>query len=115
MKILTKDKQFYKNFFSLWYVLVLNNIIVLSVGLADNIMLGAYSESALSGAAACNQIQFIFQQITVGLGSAMVVLGSQYWGQKRGSFGGRNAVCCDIIYFCRGNAKRGCGNFHGLG
>ena len=83
MKILTKDKQFYKNFFSLWYVLVLNNIIVLSVGLADNIMLGAYSESALSGAAACNQIQVIFQQITVGLGSAMVVLGSQYWGQKR--------------------------------
>ena len=64
-------------------MLVLNNIIVLSVGLADNIMLGAYSESALSGAAACNQIQFIFQQITVGLGSAMVVLGSQYWGQKR--------------------------------
>lgn len=83
MKLLTKDKSFYSNFFTLWRVLVLNNVIVLSVNLADNLMLGAYSESALSGTAACNQLQFIFQQIIMGLGNAAVVLGSQYWGQKK--------------------------------
>ena len=44
-------------------MLVLQQVITLSVNLADNIMLGAYSEASLAGAAAVNQIQFIYQQI----------------------------------------------------
>jgi len=80
---MTRDKHFYNNFFSLWKILVLNNIIILGVNLADNIMLGMYSEQALSGAAACNQVQFVFQQVILGISNAVVVLGSQYWGEKR--------------------------------
>ncbi len=79
---ISKEKGFYKNFFSLWYVLVLNNVIILGVNLADNIMLGNFSEPALSGAAACNQLQFVFQQIILGLGNTVVILGSQHWGQR---------------------------------
>ncbi|MDO5477774.1 MAG: MATE family efflux transporter, partial [Clostridia bacterium] len=78
-----KDKAFYREFFSLYVMLVLQNVIVLGVNLADNIMIGSYSETALSGVAAVNQIQFVFQQIIMGCGDAIVVLGSQYWGQKR--------------------------------
>lgn len=80
--MLTKEKHFYKNFFSLWYMLVLNSVIILGVNLADNIMLGNYSEAALSGATACNQLQFIFQQLIQGIGNTMVMMGSQHWGQK---------------------------------
>ena len=80
--LLTRDKDFYRNFFSLCCVLVLNNVIILGVNLADNIMLGNFSEAALSGAAACNQLQFIFQQLIVGIGNCMVMMGSQHWGQK---------------------------------
>ena len=40
----TKDKSFYKNFFSLYWVIVLQNVIVLGVALADNIMIGGYSQ-----------------------------------------------------------------------
>lgn len=83
MRFLTKERSFYKTFVSLWGVLVLNNVIVLGVNLADNIMLGAYSEPALSGAAACNQLQFIFQQVIFGLGNTAVLIGSQYWGEKK--------------------------------
>ena len=79
----TRDKSFYKNFFSLLAILALQNMIVLSVNLIDNIMIGSYSENALSGVAAVNQIQFVFQQILLGAGDALVVLGSQYWGEKR--------------------------------
>lgn len=82
---LTKDKSFFKNFFSLYIIIVLQNVIVLGVNLADNIMVGAYNETSLSGVASVNQLQFIFQQITMGLGDALVVSGSQYWGQKRTS------------------------------
>ena len=80
---MTKNKDFYKQFFSLYWVLVLHNIIILGVNLADNIMIGSYSETALAGVAGVNQIQFIFQQIIMGCGEGLVVLGSQYWGQGR--------------------------------
>ena len=58
-----KDKRFYRTFFAMYIVLVFQNVISLSVNLADNIMLGAYSETSLSGVAAVNQIQFIYQQL----------------------------------------------------
>lgn len=83
MKIMTRDKEFYKQFFALYWVLVLHNVIILGVNLADNIMIGSYSETSLAGVAAVNQIQFIFQQIILGSGNALVILSSQYWGQNR--------------------------------
>lgn len=81
--LFTRDRDFYKNFFSLASIIVLQNVIVLSVNLADNLMIGGYSETALSGVAAVNQIQFVFQQIIMAVGDSLVVIGSQYWGQKR--------------------------------
>ena len=77
-----KKKSFYKQFFSIYILLVLQNVITLSVNLTDNVMLGSYSETALAGAAAVNQIQFIFQQCLVGLGDGVVIICSQYWGRK---------------------------------
>ena len=75
-------KGFYKQFFSMYVLLVLQNVVTISVNLADNMMLGAYGEIALSGVAAVNQIQFVFQQILVALGEGVVILASQYWGKK---------------------------------
>lgn len=80
-RILTKDRSFYRTFFSMAAVLVLQNIVTISVNLADNLMLGGYSEMALSGAAAVNQVQFVYQQILMALGEGIVVLGSQYFGR----------------------------------
>ncbi|MBP5210058.1 MAG: MATE family efflux transporter [Clostridia bacterium] len=80
--MLCRDKQFYRSFFSLYIVLVLHQIITLGVNLADNVMIGSYSEDALAGIAAVNQIQFVFQQIIMGLGDATVLCASQFWGQK---------------------------------
>lgn len=81
--LMTKDKSFYKQFFSLYWVLVLQNIIALGVNLIDNIMVGSYNETSLAGVAAVNQVQFVFQQLIWGCGDALVVVGSQYWGQNR--------------------------------
>lgn len=74
----TEKESFYKSFFSLYMALVLQNVITLSVNLTDNVMLGAYSETVLSGAAAVNQIQFVFQQVLNGLGDGLVIFCSQY-------------------------------------
>ncbi len=78
-----QKKGFYRNFFSIYIALVLQNVITLSVNLADNMMLGAYSEVSLSGVAAVNQIQFVFQQMTMALGEGAVMFCSQYWGKKQ--------------------------------
>lgn len=81
-KIFTRDRRFYKDFFPMTFILALQNLITCAVNLADNMMLGSYMETALSGAAIVNQIQFILQMVTMGIGEGIVVLASQYWGKK---------------------------------
>ena len=80
--MLIKDKKFYRMFLVLCLPIVLQNVISLSVNLTDNLMLGRYAESALSGVTAVNQIQFIYQNLLIGIGDGLVILASQYWGKK---------------------------------
>ncbi|MDR2513796.1 MAG: MATE family efflux transporter [Christensenellaceae bacterium] len=82
MALMTKDREFYKSFFTMVFFIALQNLVVQSVNLASNIMVGAYSEHALSGVAIVNQIQFLLQMLINGAGEGVVVLGAQYWGQK---------------------------------
>lgn len=78
----TRDKAFYRTFFPLLVVITLQQLAALAVNLVDNIMLGRYTELALSGATLVNQLQFIIQQLVAGIGMGVSVLGSQYWGKK---------------------------------
>lgn len=78
-----RDRIFYRNFFRLTAAIAFQNLLTYSVGLADNLMLGAYSETALSGAALCNQIQFLLQMLVVGTSDGVIVIGSQYWGKNQ--------------------------------
>lgn len=80
---MVKGKNFYKIFFVLMASIALQNLLSYSVNMADNIMLGRYSEVAMSGVSLCNQIQFFLQMLVDGVGIGVVVLGSQYWGKKQ--------------------------------
>ena len=104
--MVTRDRQFYRSFAALALALMAEQAVILSVNLIDNVMLGAYSEAALSGVAAVNQIQFVLQQVVYGISNAMIVLGSQYWGQKRvgeikklTAIGARSAVLVTLLLF----------------
>ena len=77
-----RDKQFYRSLFRLLLVVAMQNVVAYSVNVADNLMLGSYSQAALSGAATVNQIQFLVQQITIAIGDGMVMLSAQYWGKR---------------------------------
>ncbi|NCB29120.1 MAG: MATE family efflux transporter, partial [Clostridia bacterium] len=79
---MVKDKNFYKTFAILTLSLALQNLLTYSVNLADNVMLGQYSQAALSGSSLCNQVQFLLQMLVVGAGEGAVVMGAQYWGKK---------------------------------
>ena len=80
--IFTCDKNFYKTLFHLMIIVVIQNLIAYSINMADNLMLGMYSQSSLSGVATVNQIQFLLQQMTLAIGDTLVIIASQYWGGK---------------------------------
>lgn len=82
VSILVKDRKFYRTLFPLIAVIALQNVITFVVALADNVMLGMYSETALSGAALVNQIQFLLQMVVGGIGEGMLVMTSRFWGAK---------------------------------
>lgn len=79
----TKEKGFYTTLFRMMLVLALQNLVAYSINMADNVMLGNYDQNALSGAATVNQVFFMVQQFALSIGNALVVLASQYWGEKR--------------------------------
>ena len=72
------DKNFYAALFPLLIIISLQNLISYSVNMADNIMLGAYSQNALSGAALVNQVFFLIQQAAVVIGDGLVELGKKH-------------------------------------
>lgn len=82
MKNLVREKGFYKTFFLLTLTVAFQNVIVYCVNLADNVMLGAYSDNALAGAALANQVQFLLQMMVMGVGEGLLVLSSRFWGEK---------------------------------
>ncbi len=78
-----RNKAFYQGFFSLTLSLALQNLLTYGVNMMDTVMLGRYSQTAMSGVSLCNQVQFLLQMLVVGAGEGAVVLGSQYWGKNR--------------------------------
>lgn len=81
--ILSRNRAFYRQAVRLTGFIALQNVIVCFVGLADNVMIGAYSQDALSGVALANQIQFLLQMLVSGVGEGMAVIAAQYWGTRR--------------------------------
>ena len=78
----SKDGTFYRRLFTILLTVSLQNVIAYSVNMADNLMLGSYSQVTLSGAATVNQVFFMVQQLSVGICDTLVIIGSQYWGRK---------------------------------
>ena len=73
MKSLVREKSFYKTFFSMTGIIALQNLVVFSVNLADNVMLTHWSAEALAGVALVNQIQFLLQMLMQGIGEGALV------------------------------------------
>jgi len=75
------DKAFYKRLFTLAAPITLQSVITFSVSLVDNVMVGSLGELAISGVYLCNQIQVMLHMLVTGIGAALIVLATQYWGK----------------------------------
>ena len=81
--MLVREKSFYTTFLKLSSIMAAQNLLAYGVNLADNIMLGRYSETSLAAAAMVNQLQYLLQMICIaGIGAGTVVMVSQYWGKE---------------------------------
>ena len=77
-----KDAKFYKTFISLTAGMAAQSILSFGVNLADNLMLGRYSETSIAAASLVNQIQYLLQMVSMsGIGMGAVAIISQYWGK----------------------------------
>ena len=76
------SKNIYKWVLSLAAPIALQNIITMSVNLADNLMVGSLGELPLSAMYVAHQLQNILHMLIIGLTAALIILASQYWGQK---------------------------------
>jgi len=82
MSWLVKDSGFYKTLLMLAIPMVLQNLLTMSVGFADNIMVGQLGERAVAGVMVANQVQNILGALTFGISATLVILAAQYWGKR---------------------------------
>ena len=79
--VITKDKSFYKSLVLLALPISAQSLITFLVGLADNVMIGALGDAAVSGVYMGGQIQTLLQILTTGIEGGILVLSAQYWGR----------------------------------
>jgi putative MATE family efflux protein len=85
---------FYPALIRLALPISLQNLVSFTVNFADNIMVGRLGDLAISGVFIGNQIHTLLQFIVGGIGTALVILATQYWGKKdTGSVKAISAIC----------------------
>lgn len=77
-----KDPVFYRKLWSLMIPIVLQQLMLALVAVADAFMLGGVDQDYMSSVSLATQIQFI-QNMFLSAGTAgLSILGAQYWGKK---------------------------------
>ena len=72
---------FYRELLVLMLPIAVQNLITAAVGLADVLMVGQLSQTALSASSLAGQVQSTLNFIFFGLTSSITILAAQYWGK----------------------------------
>ena len=78
---LQKDEAFYKKLWSLMVPIVLQNLMLAMVAVADAFMLGGMDQNYMSAVSLATQIQFIQNMFLAAATASLGILGAQYWGK----------------------------------
>lgn len=82
MKLIIKDKRFYKTVCSIAIPVALQGLITSGVNMMDTIMIGKVGETELSAVSLANQFISIFHIFCMGIGMGASVLVSRYYGMR---------------------------------
>lgn len=75
-----KEENFYHKLTVIGIPMIIQQVIAVTLNLADTIMVGKVSENALAAVGAANQVYFIFSVVLFGIFSGAAVHAVQYWG-----------------------------------
>ncbi|MGL4762737.1 MAG: MATE family efflux transporter [Sarcina sp.] len=82
MKGILKDKKFLKSLWVLAVPIVIQNFIMSSLNLVDNLMIGNLGEEAIAAVGLANQYFFVFMLCITGITAGASIFMAQYWGKK---------------------------------
>ncbi|MCL2665643.1 MAG: MATE family efflux transporter [Defluviitaleaceae bacterium] len=82
MPLVVKEKNFYRTLLAVAIPSALQNMVSLSVGLADTLMVGTLGDEVLAGVAVSNQVSVFLFGLLTGLANGASALVAQYWGKK---------------------------------
>jgi putative MATE family efflux protein len=79
---LFNDKKFFKSMLKLAVPIILQNLILSSLNLVDNIIIGGLGETAIASVGLANQYFFLLNLLLFGIASGSSIFTAQYWGNK---------------------------------
>ncbi len=82
MKTREVDKTFYKKLWMLMLPIMLQNLMLALVAVADAFMLGGLDQNYMSAVSLATQIQFIQNMFLSASTAGLAILGAQYWGKQ---------------------------------
>ena len=82
MKGILNDKKFLKSLWVLAVPIVIQNFIMSSLNLVDNLMIGNLGEEAIAAVGLANQYFFVFMLCITGITAGASIFMAQYWGKK---------------------------------
>jgi len=77
-----KEKKFYKRIFILTLPIIIQNLIVQMLNMADTLMIGRLGELELAAVGIANQYFFMFSLVLFGINAGTSMYIAQYWGKK---------------------------------
>lgn len=105
MRIITRDRDYYHSLVHLAAPIALQGLITFLVTFADQLMVNALGDAAVSGVYMGNQIQTLLQMLMGGVGSTIVIISAQYWGKQDiermqliTATGLRVAIACGLVF-----------------
>ena len=82
MKIIEFDTHFYKKLWTLMVPIMVQNLMLALVAVADAFMLGGLDQNYMSAVSLATQIQFIQNMFLSAATAGLAILGAQYWGKQ---------------------------------
>ena len=95
---LEKDSIFYRKLWSLMIPIVLQNLMLAMVAVADAFMLGGMNQNYMSAVSLATQIQFIQNMFLAAATASLGILGAQYWG--KGDIKTLDDIFCMALRLC---------------
>ncbi|KUO75786.1 MAG: MATE family efflux transporter [Clostridia bacterium BRH_c25] len=79
---LFNDRHFFSQMYKIALPITMQNLVLASLNLVDNIMIGGLGETAIAGVGLANQYFFLLNLLLFGIVSGSSIFTAQFWGTK---------------------------------